>query len=284
MIDIAKGRYWDKPLSLVDGCTPCSPGCEHCWAAVMTHRFIRCVGPINAERMRGEPILTDADGRFNGRILIHPERLSIPLKCRKPTVYSCWNDLFHEAVPDYFRHTAYAVMTGCGRHIYLVLTKRPAEMAKFVNEMHACAHIYHGLTVCNQQEADEKIPVFLQVPGKKFLSIEPMLGAINFRWKDYFLHKELYREYLERTGSVNHLESMKGIAAVILGGENGPGARPIHADWAISIVRQCRAAGVPVFVKQIHINGKMSKDMNEWPEELRERELPWLNHNLPSKY
>ena len=65
------------------------------------------------------------------------------------------------------------------------------------------------------------------------------------------------------------------VNAVILGCETGPGARPMHPDWAISIVRQCRAAGVPVFVKQITINGKASKDMSEWPEELRVRELPW---------
>ena len=91
MIDISKGRYWQRAWSLVDGCTPCSPGCDNCWSASMAHRFKR----------EGEPgydtgILTDEKGNFNGDIIIHPERLNIPLTRKKPTVYAVWNDLFWE--------------------------------------------------------------------------------------------------------------------------------------------------------------------------------------------
>jgi protein gp37 len=83
MINISKGRYWDLPWSLVDGCTPCSPGCDHCWSAGMAHRFYR-------------QHLTTCDGKFNGHVAVRPERLDIPLKRRKPTVYAVWNDLFWE--------------------------------------------------------------------------------------------------------------------------------------------------------------------------------------------
>jgi protein gp37 len=187
---------------------------------------------------------------IEGDILTHPERLRIPLHTKsgrhngKPTVYAIWNDLFHETVPIVFRHAAYDVMAACGKHTFLILTKRPKEMADYLYD---CSwfrhrwleknvdHIYHGLTVCNQAEADEKIPIFLQVPGKKFLSIEPMLGAIDL----------LYPAF---DGSES-FSAMGRIDAVILGGENGPGARPLHPDWVRSVRDQCQSAGVSFFFK-----------------------------------
>ena len=239
MTDISKGRYWEKPWSLVDGCTPCSPGCEHCWSAAMAHRFIRC-----KEIRNGEPILTDRNGRFGGTVIACPERLSIPLKRRKPTIFSIWNDLFHEAVPDEFRMKVYFAINATPQHTYLILTKRPLVMAEHVNHFGTdCPiengeRIYHGLTVCNQQEADEKIPVFLQVPGRKFLSIEPMLGAVSLaKW----MHPA--------TDETANMCYEKGFDAVILGGETGPGARPMHPDWVRSVRDQCHAAGVPFFFK-----------------------------------
>ena len=255
MINISKEKYWDRALSWVDGCTPCSPGCEHCWSAGMAHRFIRCVGPINAERMRGEPILTDDNGRFNGRIITRPERLSIPLKRRKPTVYAVWNDLFHEEVPEIFISQALAVTAGNSPHTFLILTKRPKHMADyFAGEdfTDLLRNVYFGLTVCNQQEADAKIPVFFQVSGKKFLSIEPMLGEIDISdclWE----FNENYQppRFLDEGESYNVKPTVPSdkIDAVILGGETAPGARPMHPDWVRSVRDQCDAAGVPFFFK-----------------------------------
>ena len=196
-------------------------------------------------------MLTDDDGRFNGRIITHPERLSIPLKRRKPTVYACWNDLFHEAVPTQFIDDALEVMAACPRHTFLVLTKRAHLMEEKiygVTEEHGCRelgggdylpNVWHGLTVCNQQEADEKIPIFLQVPGKKFLSIEPMLGAINLEHICITTDNPIPEDIVPWCD----------IDAVILGGETGPGARPMHPDWVRSVRDQCAAAGVPFFFK-----------------------------------
>jgi protein gp37 len=191
-------------------------------------------------------------GKFNGFINIHPDRLDIPLKRKKKTVWALWNELHHELVPMSFREDAYAVMHGCDRHIYLILTKRPGEMLRYfqLNTLPTYAgrdHIYHGLTVCNQAEADEKILIFLRVPGKKFLSIEPMLGAINLgHWESI-------------TGENHGLDSrpkdlwidslFRGIDAIILGGETGSCARPVHPDWVRSVRDQCAAAGVPFFFK-----------------------------------
>lgn len=249
MIDIAKGRYWSEPWSLVSGCTRCSPGCDHCWSLAMEKRFHR--GP--AVQGRG--------------IHLHPDRLTIPLKRRKPTVYAVWNDLFHEAVPDSFIGRALSAAIGEYRHTFLVLTKRAERMASLMSRFYADAgekelrraiNVWSGLTVCNQAEADAKIPVFLQVPGKKFLSVEPMLGEINLRPWMGNVGKILdpdgdpesspggrYDSFLRRWVGDDQPE----FDAVILGGETGSGARPMHPDWVRSVRDQCAAAGVPFFFK-----------------------------------
>jgi len=282
MIDILKGRFWDKPWSLVDGCTPCSPGCDHCWSAAMAHRFQSQAK--NDPKFINDGQLTTFTGKFNGLVETHPERLSIPMKRRKPTVFSIWNDLFHEAVPDDFIDDALKTMISRPDHTFLVLTKRPHRMttffaplpgSRFAGHYQPTSNIYLGLTVCNQQEADEKIPVFLQVPGKKFLSIEPMLGEIDFK-------RECFCPVSSPVKIERHLigcpaDNKWGIDAVILGGEtlgNRPG-REMNIEWAESVADQCAAAGVPLFVKQLHIGGKVSKNITEWPEKLQRRELPW---------
>lgn len=233
MAKMEGSRWWESPWSLVDGCTPCSLGCDHCWSAGIAHRFGSWTNGWNPDR------LTDIDGTFTGRIITHPERLSIPLKRRKPTVYAVWNDWAHESVPREFivkmLDTAMQAYFERG-HVTLFLTKRAGRAAQEVllwahlrgYNLNDCG-LFFGLTVCNQQEADEKIPVFLQVPGWKFLSLEPMLEVISLR---------------------RHMGWLTKINTVILGGETGPGARPMHPDWVRSIRDQCAAAGVPFFFKQ----------------------------------
>jgi protein gp37 len=188
---------------------------------------------------------------FNGKIITHPERLSIPLKRRKPTVYAVWNDLFFEAVPVNFLEDSLAVITRCPQHIFLVLTKRAQRLNLMTQDRLRVSrtdtwpikNLWMGITVCNQQEADKKIPVFLPVPGKKFLSIEPMLGEITL--KNPWLYP-----CIGVPDSTETPPTTMPIDAVILGGETGPGARPMHPDWVRSVRDQCAAAGVPFFFKQ----------------------------------
>lgn len=238
-IDISKGRYWDRPWSLVSGCTRCSPGCDHCWALAMEQRF------------KKSPTVPGFG------IHLHPDRLGIPLRARKPAVFSVWNDAYHEAVTNNFRVAMYAAIAEATKHIYLILTKRPKLMNQFWNQTHSGAvpfdNVWHGLTVCNQAEADEKIPVFLQVPGKKFLSIEPILGPVNLTCIEWLREKGSdYFDALakDRTGPDDVGLNGSAINAVILGGETGPGARPMHPDWVRSVRDQCKTAGVPFFFKQ----------------------------------
>ena len=229
-IDISKGRYWDRPWSLVESCTRCSLGCDHCWALAMEKRFHKGI---------------------EGQVFERDDRLEIPARAKKPTVFSVWNDAYHEAVTNNFRVAMYAAIAEASpKHTFLILTKRPKLMAQFWNQTHAGAvpfdNVYHGLTVCNQQEADEKIPVFLRVPGKKFLSIEPCLGPVDLTKIQAGNH---WINALN--GNSQYVSSLGPILdAVILGGETGPGARPMNPDWVRGVRDQCAAAGVPFFFKQ----------------------------------
>jgi len=270
MIDISKGRYWDLPWSLVDGCTPCSPGCDHCWSAGMTHRFNfqwtkNSVNPPGQKP--GHPV-------FNGIIITHPERLSIPLKRRKPAVYSIWNDWAHETVDHDFRRQMIRVAEDCPQHTFLALTKRPKTVLDFCRWMGDLGSFpdnwWPGLTVCNQQEADEKIPVFLQVPGKKFLSIEPMLGPVDIV---SFLPATL--PAVDRAVSGPRGDC---IDAVILGFETGAGARPGHPDWVRSVRDQCAAAGADFFFKGFGEWAFLPKFVSATP--IPGKTPPWGKYNV----
>jgi protein gp37 len=251
-IDISKGRYWDLPWSLVDGCTPISQGCDHCWSAGIAHRTGAKIikgysGSIADGTACGHEThipspLTNGDRSFNGKIITHPERLDIPLKRRKPTVFSIWNDLFHEYVPDEFIKTVVDTAQRCrDTHTILALTKRPKRMLRFWTDIafYVPQNFIQGMTACNQSEIDEKIGDFCRVPGRKFLSIEPCLGEIHI--PSPCLYDQMHD---------GKILSRRSIDAVILGGETGPGARPMHPDWVRSVRDQCAAAGVPFFFKQ----------------------------------
>jgi protein gp37 len=224
---ISEGRYWDKPWSLVSGCTKISPGCKHCWALGMEHRF----QSTEAKSLDG-----------SRKVESHHELLDIPLKRKKPTVFAVWNDLFHEDVPVNFLEDVIATMTLCPQHVFLLLTKRAQRLKLMTSDRLRVSrtdtwpikNLWLGVTVCNQTEADEKIPLLLQIPAAvRFISIEPMLGPINISWS---------LDHPKRT-AVSQLD------LVILGGETGPGASPMKTEWVRDVRDQCKAAGVPFFFK-----------------------------------
>jgi protein gp37 len=254
-MDISNGKWWDRAWSLVEGCTPISAACELCWLAAMDYRF-----------EKGHASAIDGRAYFQGNVEIREDRLNLPLRTRKPTVWAVWSDLFHEKVPDDFIQSAYQVMNSRGAidQTFLVLTKRPERMADFLKGVELAENIYSGTTVENQETADKRIPELLRVPGKRFISYEPALGAVDFT--EYLTKpinpalKMLSRFYNTPDGKFD--KEGKGqeftreviapppIHAVIAGGESGPGARPSHPDWFRSVRDQCSAAGVPFFFKQ----------------------------------
>ena len=225
-------KYWDKAWSLISGCTPVSPACDNCWLRAMNDRFKK--------------------GDFTN-IQICEDRLNIPLKTKKPTVFAVWSDLFHESVPADFITLAFEVMESCPQHTFLVCTKRPERIESVLYGQEGTFYlgggdyipnVYLGATVENQEMADKRIPELLKCrPFKLFLSVEPMLERIDLgRWLPYGKVQTVYQ-------------------AIIAGCESGHHARTTDEDWLIDLREQCIEAGVPLWVKQLKINGKMCYDL-----------------------
>lgn len=270
---IEKGMYWDRAWSLVGGCSKVSPGCENCWAEKEAH--MRSSNPNDKVRARYEGLTKG--GKFNGQLRLHTENLDLPLRVKKPTVWAVWNDLFHEDVPFEWVDRVINAAYSAPQHIYLILTKRPERMKLYFEScrergipailwMRHGLKLWLGVTAENQEQADKRIPLLLQTPAAvRFLSCEPLLGPVNLqqiRDADALLFP-LSGEFI--CDGINEPRPIKhgGINWIIAGGESGPGARPMHPDWARSLRDQCQAAGVPFFFKQFGEFREMRR-YNSW--------------------
>ncbi len=255
-------KWWDQSWNANVGCTKCSPGCTNCYAeSLHTQRY--------TAKQEGKKVSGKCYEKPFSQIQLLEERLEIPLRRKKPTVYfvNSMSDLFHRDVPFVFIEKVMAIIESCPQHTFLVLTKRPHIMTEYFNglgkrfELSNCPNLWLGVTVCNQEEADKNIPLLLQTPAAhRFLSIDPMLEEIDFtefgeeNWKcdgcGLFYHHFQdatcnHCGYAERTKAYQ-----LPIDQVILGGETGKNARPMHPDWAKSIRDQCKEAGVSFMFKQ----------------------------------
>jgi len=239
---IGQGIYWDRLWRLVDGCTPCSPGCEHCWSARESTRM--AFNPNPKIHLPVAQLTTMSRIGWTGEIRLRESNLDLPLRTKKPQSWLILNDLFHKQVPNSFIDQALDVMEVCPQHIFLLLTKRATLIKGKLYGIKLgggdyIPNVWPGVTIVNQGEADRKIRELVKIPATvRWLSIEPMLGPIDLKLNEYI-------NCLWGSWKLKRL-----IKWVVLGGESGPGARPMHPDWARSVRDQCQEAGVPFYFKQ----------------------------------
>jgi protein gp37 len=191
------------------------------------------------------------------RVTVHHDRFHEPLHWKKPSrIFVCsMGDLFHGGGSSMSIRWVFETMARSARHTFCVLTKRPVRMNEWVRgeadhwPVWPLPNIWLGVSVEDQKAAYERIPILLQTPAAlRFVSVEPMLASISLvRWLPItFQGPDRYR-LVEHEAS--DFGPWRGLDWVICGGETGPGARPMHPDWARSLRDQCQAAGVPFFFK-----------------------------------
>ena len=254
-----KIEWCDRTWNPVSGCTKVSEGCKNCYAERMHTRL---------EHIKRSGY---DDGKPHFSIRLHPERLEEPLKWKKPqrVFVGSMGDLFHAEVPFEFIDRIIFRAASNPQHTFLFLTKRPKRMLFHFTQhpfgkiwnLEKLKHLWFGVSVENQQTADERIPVLLQIPAaKRFLSIEPLLEPVDLR---------LSERWCSQTSTAHDCDLKKDhINWVILGGEPGPKARPMDVEWARSVMRQCKAANVPFFMKQMSKKASITEDLmvRELPE------------------
>lgn len=205
-------EWTDMTWNPVTGCTKVSPGCLNCYAERMAYR-LKAMG---AHRYR------------NGfDVTLHEDALETPLSWTKPRLVfvNSMSDLFHEKVPDQFIRRVFEVMNRCPQHTFQILTKRSARLHWAAKALAWTPNIWMGVSV-EDGRMSFRIRDLQSVPAAiRFLSCEPLIGPISKL-------------------------PLAGINWVIVGGESGPGSRPMNPAWARDIRRQCRAARVPFFFKQ----------------------------------
>jgi protein gp37 len=246
-------EWTDATWNPVRGCSKISPGCKHCYA----ERF--------AERFRGVPGHPFEYG-FDLRLV--PEKLADPLRWQTPKMIfvNSMSDLFHEGIPDDYIEAVARVMVQANWHTFQVLTKRSIRMRDLLKTKLKFAaqrkNIWWGVSVEDKQYGVPRIGHLRQSGATvKFLSVEPLLEDI---------------------GIVN----LNGIDWMIVGGESGPGARPLDARWVRSLRKQCRDSGAKFFFKQWggvrkHLNGRTldGRVYNEFPERPVEQ-VPDSGHRI----
>ena len=249
-----KIEWADATINPVVGCSHCSPGCDHCYAERFAARMAKNPNPKISGKYAG---VVDEKGKWTGRVNLHMDGcLYAATVTRKPKRFfiGSMTDIFHENIPDEEIRSLFLSMTIVPNDLptYMVLTKRPHRAKAVLGDMLvACPELHRvwlGVTVCNQAEADEKIPVLLQTPAAaRFVSVEPMLEAVDLRGKlcHWTCPDGSGSWFSPVPGKVHH----RLLDWVICGGETGPGARPMHPDWVRGLRDQCQGARVPFFFK-----------------------------------
>lgn len=213
----SKIEWTDTTWNPVRGCTKISPGCKHCYAERFAERF---------RGVKGHPF----EHGFDLRLV--PQKLSEPFRWSEPRMVfvNSMSDLFHEGVPTEYIKKVAVTMRLANWHTYQVLTKRSERLRELLTgslrDAAADAHIWWGVSVEDRKYGLPRVYQLQETPATvRFLSVEPLLEDLG-------------------------ILPLEGISWVIVGGESGPGARPMKEQWVLSIREQCSAANIPFFFKQ----------------------------------
>lgn len=260
MGDKSKIEWCDATWNPVVGCSKVSEGCRNCYAFDLH-------GLRYKAKLEGKQLPEQYLKPFK-EIQLFRDRLDQPYRWKRPRriFVNSLSDLFHPDVPFDFIGQVFSVMGYNDHHTFMVLTKRPARMLEFFKwyqdiskdpetestEPFILPNVWIGVTVENQQAADERIPLLLQTPASvRFLSCEPLLGEVNLgKWLMSPGWAPSYYDPDNIHGHPNAEPTNEYINWVIVGGESGSKARPMLEDWARGLRDQCQAAIVPYFFKQ----------------------------------
>lgn len=247
----SKIEWTDHTFNPWIGCTKVSPACDRCYAEVSTpSRTLGVTWGPHAERRRTSVGNWAMPKRWNAQA----EAFQAQHGRRQRVFCASLADVFDNAVPQLWRTSLFGLIYDTPHLDWLLLTKRIGNAARMLKEdppegidMAAVHNVWLGATIANQEEADRDIPKLLGVPAaKRFLSMEPLLGPVD-------LERPRPGPDLDQGGGRMICQPwliQSGIDWVIVGGESGPNARPMHPNWARSLRDQCQAAGVPFFFKQ----------------------------------
>ncbi len=285
-----KISWADESWNPIVGCSKISAGCANCYAERMTARqmwmeIARCEkNPRRCHKdwMKYAKVIHAGTSKWNGKTHFVESALTKPLHWRKPRkIFVCsMSDLFHESVPFEWIDRVFAVIALCPQHQFMCLTKRAGRMREYVMAIdrdcpqhgmeqskwmtRECIQSYAdlphisfplpnvhlGVTVENNKES-WRLTELRQTPAAhKFVSLEPWLGNTVFA-----------------DGALDFLD------CAYIGCESGPKARLCTLDDIRYVMHQCREAGVKIHVKQCPIDGKCNKNIKEWPDEFRIREV-----------
>lgn len=259
MGDKTRIEWTDATWGPVTGCTKVSSGCDNCYAESIATRFA------------GTKAYPDGFA-----VTLRPERLDQPLRWKRPRriFVNSMSDLFHADVPDEYIARVWAVMALAPHHTFQVLTKRHGRMRSLLSSVRwedlligtgmwpidhdpakPPSNVWLGVSVEDQKTADLRIPALLETPAAvRWLSCEPLLGKVDLRGLMQCFHCKTGHMFgpCGRHGRPlpYGVLSKRHIDWVVVGGESGPRARPMHPDWARSLRDQCAAAGVPLVFKQ----------------------------------
>jgi protein gp37 len=212
LADNSSIEWTEATWNPLTGCTKISPGCKHCYAERMSKRL----------QAMGNPNYRNAF-----RLTLHEHTLGIPLRWKSPkTIFvNSMSDLFQHGVPIAFVEKVFAVMREAHWHRFQILTKRAERLQEIAPLLEWAPNIWMGVSVENKDYAYRIDHLRATAADIKFLSLEPLLGPLDGL-------------------------DLRGIDWAIVGGESGPGARPMDSKWVIDIRDQCERAGVAFFFKQ----------------------------------